>query len=157
MMANFLYRNPRILVLTIVTIVVLGVSSLFVMPRLEDPVLGRRVALVSTVFPGANAQRVGSLVSIPLEERLGGISEIRQVRSNSQWGISNVVIELQDEVYNVESVWTVVRNRLLDAKADLPIWAAADTWTPAPTCAHDPTSAWLSTIVPAPMCAPTLT
>ena len=58
MIANFLYRNPRILLLTIVTIVVAGGSSVIVMPRLEDPVLGRRVALVSTVFPGANAQRV---------------------------------------------------------------------------------------------------
>jgi multidrug efflux pump subunit AcrB len=120
LIANFLYRNPRILVLTIVAIVVSGVSSLFVMPRLEDPVLGRRVALVSTVFPGANAQRVESLVSIPLEERLNGISDIKQVRSNSQSGISNVVIELQDEVYDVESVWTLVRNRLSDAQANLP-------------------------------------
>ncbi len=90
------------------------------MPRLEDPVLGRRVALVSTVFPGANAHRVESLVSIPLEQRLSGITEIKQVRSNSQWGISNVVIELEDEVYDVETVWTVVRNRLSDAKADMP-------------------------------------
>lgn len=120
MIANFLYRNPRILLLTIVTIVVAGGSSVIVMPRLEDPVLGRRVALVSTVFPGANAQRVESLVSIPLEERLSGISEIKQVRSNSQSGISNVVIELQDEVYDVESVWTIVRNRLADAKTSLP-------------------------------------
>lgn len=106
--------------LTIVTIIVSGVSSLFVMPRLEDPVLGRRVALVSTVFPGANARRVESLVSIPLEERLNGISEIKQTRSNSRSGISNVVIELQDEVYDVESVWTVVRNRLSDVQTDLP-------------------------------------
>lgn len=120
MIARFLYHNPRILVLTIATIVVSGVSSLFVMPRLEDPVLGRRVAIVSTVFPGANAARVESLVSIPLEERLNGIAEIKQVRSNSQSGISNIVIELQDNVYDVRPVWSVVRSRLMDAGADLP-------------------------------------
>lgn len=120
MIADFLYKNPRILFLTILVIVMAGLSSLFVMPRLEDPVLGRRVALVSTVFPGANPQRVESLVTIPMEQRLSGISQIKQVRSNSQAGISNIVVELQDQVEDVDSVWALVRNRLADANLDLP-------------------------------------
>ena len=66
MIANYLYRNPRILFLLIVVIVVAGLSSFFVMPRLEDPVLGRRVAVVSTAFPGASAERVEALVTIPV-------------------------------------------------------------------------------------------
>ena len=120
MIAEFLYKNPRLLLLCMIFIVVAGLASLVVMPRLEDPVLGKRVALVSTVFPGANALRVESLVTIPLEQQLGGISQIKQVRSNSQTGISNIVIELQDEVDEVDPVWTLIRDRISDAKSELP-------------------------------------
>ena len=120
MIAEFLYKNPRILVLTIATIVVSGLTSLFVMPRLEDPVLGRRVAVISTVYPGANANQVESLLTIPLEEQLTSIAEIKQVRSTSRTGISNIVLELKDEVSDVETVWSLVRNRLIDAGEKLP-------------------------------------
>lgn len=119
-MADFLQKNPRILLLVIAVIVAAGLSSFFVLPRLEDPVLGRRVGIVSTAFPGASAGKVESLVTAPLEETLQGVAKIKQVRSNSQTGISNIVIELQDEVYDVESVWTFVRNRLADAQSTLP-------------------------------------
>ena len=114
MIAEFLYRNPRILLLTIFVIVVAGLSSLLVMPRLEDPVLGRRVAVISTAFPGADARKVESLVTIPLENTLAGIAEIKQVRSNSRTGISNIIIELADRITDVEAVWSVVRSRLAD-------------------------------------------
>ena len=62
MMARFLFENPRILFLTVCVIVGAGLSSIWVMPRLEDPILGKRVAVISTVFPGADARRVESLV-----------------------------------------------------------------------------------------------
>lgn len=125
MIAAYLFRNPRILLLLVVVIVVAGVSSWFVLPQLEDPVLGRRVGLISTVYPGANAGQVESLVTIPLEESLQGLADVKQVRSNSQSGISNVVVELQGEVYDVDPVWSVVRDRIADAKSRLPAEARA--------------------------------
>ncbi len=120
MIAQFLYRNPRILLLIILVIVVAGLSSFFVIPRLEDPILGKRVAVISTVFPGADARRVESLVTIPLEEQLQGITEIDEVRSNSRAGISNIVLELTDDAQDVDAVWSLVRGRVEDAKARMP-------------------------------------
>lgn len=120
MIAEFLYKNPRILVLTIATIVVAGLSSLFVMPRLEDPVLGKRVAVISTVYPGADVNQVEALLTIPLEEELTSIAGIKQVRSTSRTGMSNIVIELKDEVSDVDPVWSLIRNRLVDAGEKLP-------------------------------------
>lgn len=120
MIARFLFRNPRILMLCVVVIITSGTTSLFVLPRLEDPVLGQRVGLISTVIPGADAERVESLVTIPLESELHGIAEIKQVRSNSLPGISNIVVELDDEVVNVEPVWTLIRDRISNARDQLP-------------------------------------
>jgi len=116
----FLYRNPRLLLLVVAVLAVLGLTSWIVMPRLEDPVLGRRVAVVSTAFPGADAERVESLVTVPLEERLRDIAEIEEIRSTSRMGIANLVLELRDSVSQVEPVWSLIRDRLADADSDLP-------------------------------------
>ena len=120
MIATFLYKNPRILLLLIGTIVVAGLTSLMVMPRLEDPVLGKRVAVVSTVFPGGDARQIETLVTVPIEELLSSIPEIKQVRSNCITSRSNIIVELKDDVNDVESVWTLVRNRISDARESLP-------------------------------------
>ncbi len=120
MIAEFLYKNPRILVLTIATIMIAGVSSFLVMPRLEDPVLGKRVAVVSTVYPGADAQQIESLVAIPIEECLAGFAEIKQVRSNCRTGIVNIVVELKDYVTDVVPVWSSLRNELSELSGELP-------------------------------------
>ncbi len=120
MIAEFLYRNPRILILMIAVIGVAGLSAWFVLPRMEDPVLGKRVAVISTVFPGADTERVETLVTARLEEKLQGLAGIEEVRSTSRSGISNIVIELRDDVTDVDTVWSRVRDRLDDADADLP-------------------------------------
>ena len=105
MMAEFLRRNPRILVLVLGVILVGGLSSALVIPTLEDPVLRNRVGVVSTPFPGADAARVESFVSSRLERRLQNVFEIKRVRSNSRQGISNLIVELRDEVNQVDEVW----------------------------------------------------
>lgn len=119
-MALFLYRNPRILILVLGVISVAGLSSFFLMPRLEDPVLGKRVGVISTVYPGADSNRVESLVTIRIEDRLSGISEIGELRSNSRTGISNIVIRLSDDVDDVDPVWAKIRDQLRDIETDLP-------------------------------------
>lgn len=120
MIAKFLYKNPQILLLVVLFVVVAGVACFLVIPRLEDPVLAKRVAVVSTVFPGADAQRVESQVTIRLEEILREIPELDEIRSNSRAGISNIVIELQDDVEDVDEVWTRVRSKLDDAHRVIP-------------------------------------
>ena len=120
MIAQFLYKNPRILLLLIGVIAIAGFCSFALMPRLEDPVLGKRVGVISTVYPGADAQRVETLVTLPFEEQLQGIGQIKQVRSNSRAGISNIVIKLRDDIDQVELVWSDVRDKIADVESSLP-------------------------------------
>ena len=69
-MWNLFYRNTRLLILTISLIFVWGFSSFQVLPRLEDPTITPRFALITTNFPGASAYRVESLVTQKIEEQL---------------------------------------------------------------------------------------
>ena len=51
-LAHQFYRNGRLLVLTLLLILVWGLSSYWTLPRLEDPELVSRNAVVKTFFPG---------------------------------------------------------------------------------------------------------
>ena len=49
-MFTLFYRNTRLLILTIILICVCGISSYFTLPRLEDPELVSRTAVVKTFW-----------------------------------------------------------------------------------------------------------
>ena len=108
---NFFYRNPRLMLLAICLIVVSGLSSFFILPRMEDPALVSRGAFVNTIFPGAEPSRVEALVSEKIEDALSEIYEIKEVRSTSRESISAIAIELRDEVKQSDPVWSKIRDR----------------------------------------------
>ncbi|MEM7812457.1 MAG: efflux RND transporter permease subunit [Planctomycetota bacterium] len=119
-LSTIYYRNPRLVVLTVALISVAGLSSFQVLPRLEDPLLVSRVALVTTSLPGAPPERVEALVTEPIEDVLTEIEEIKEVESTSSQGTSLVVIELKDEVLDGDPVWSRVRDKLGDVTPSLP-------------------------------------
>ncbi|MEO9592772.1 efflux RND transporter permease subunit [Rhodopirellula bahusiensis] len=118
--AERFFFDRRLLVLILALILVAGLSSLAILPRMEDPVLARRVALVNTSLPGAGAERVEALITEKIEDRLRDIEEIKELRSVSRVGISTVSIELRDEVTETDTVWSRVRSRIEDSLPDLP-------------------------------------
>ncbi len=122
-MYDLFYRNRRLLMLAIALIVVTGLSSIMVLPRLEDPTLKQRAALIHTSFPGASAVRVESLVTEEIEDALKEIEEIRLIRSASRDELSTVTMELEDRVYDVDTVWSRVRDKLNDVTPRLPAGA----------------------------------
>lgn len=124
-MSNLFFRNPRLTALLIELIIVAGGSSWYVMSRVEDPLLTERFALVNTVFPGADAERVEALVTEKLEDELREIEEIKKLRSVSRSGISTLTVELRDDVYDdtADEVWSRVRDQLDDAAIEFPVEA----------------------------------
>ncbi|MEZ6040922.1 MAG: efflux RND transporter permease subunit [Planctomycetaceae bacterium] len=120
------YENPRLTVLAIGLLVVAGLSSFAVLPRMEDPLLTPRAALVLTHLAGADAEQVEALVTDPIEDELREIPEIKELRSESRAGMSTITVELRDDVYGVTApqVWSRVRDRLADAEARLPVHAS---------------------------------
>lgn len=114
------YKDLRLTVLTLLLVVVSGISSLFVLTRREDPMLTPRVAQVSTVFPGADAERVEALVTEKIERKLRDVPEINQMISSSRAGASFITIELKDEVRDPAKIWPRVRGKVEDSISLLP-------------------------------------
>ncbi len=121
-MVKLLYRNFRLLILTILLIIFWGITSYVSLPRLEDPELVSRVALVTTFYPGATAERVEALVTEKIENKIAEIEEVKTYESTSRTGVSIISIELLDRMKSteVDGVWSRVRDRLRDVKPELP-------------------------------------
>jgi multidrug efflux pump subunit AcrB len=116
------YRRGHLLVLSIVILLVAGLSALTTLPRLEDPRIDTRNALIITAYPGASAQRVEALVTDVLEDRLREIYEIKEVKSTSRAGISVITIETQDWVDNSsnDALFSEIRDVISAASANFP-------------------------------------
>ena len=119
-MLNLFYRNRQLLILTLALVVVWGISALLSLPRMEDPQITQRNAQIVTFLPGATPERVESLVTQPLEDKLFELEAIDTLESSSSSGISVIAIELKDSIRDVEPVWAEVRSQIDDAVPDLP-------------------------------------
>jgi len=124
MMAMFLFQNPRLLMLVLFTLIIAGLSAFMVIPRLEDPVITNRDAIILTAFPGASAARVEALVTDKIEQELRTIAEIAEIESTSNVGLSVISIELLETLFEVDPVWSRIRDRLENTANILPAGAA---------------------------------
>ena len=120
-MVKHFYKNTRLLILTVVLLMSWGLLSFQSLPRQEDPELVSRVATIQTAYPGADAERVESLVSEVIESELTEIEEIAILSSDSRVGSSTVTIELSETIIDAEPVWAKVQTELDEATALLPV------------------------------------
>ena len=121
-MLNTLISNIRATILFCALIVVAGLSALQVLPRTEDPEMAARFAEIITVFPGADAERVESLVSEPLERAVRTLAKVKELDSHSSSGISTIVIELEHwlDVDELEDAWSDIQEEVELVTASLP-------------------------------------
>ncbi|MEN8715044.1 MAG: efflux RND transporter permease subunit, partial [Verrucomicrobiales bacterium] len=120
MTGALLFKNPRLLLLLIGVIAVAGLTSYTTLPRMEDPILVQRFGVIRTIFPGADAERVESQISRPLEEDIRKIKGIKEIRTDSMAGLSTVGIELKEDITDVDTVWSRVRDALSETAKRLP-------------------------------------
>mgnify|MGYP001107750072 CR=1 FL=1 len=86
-------KRPVTIAMLTFMIVVLGIISLSklqidLFPEVEVP-----VAVISTQYPGVGSQEIENLVTRPLEEILGSVSDIKGIQSFSSEGQSIIVLE----------------------------------------------------------------
>ncbi|MEM9399776.1 MAG: efflux RND transporter permease subunit [Verrucomicrobiota bacterium] len=120
--STLFFRNRHLLVLSIVVILVGGLSAFENLPRQEDPRIVNRSPLVLTFMPGASTERVETLITEVLEESLDEIAEIKNLESTSRAGASLISIELMDWVEDdqKDEIFSRIRDKLAEAAASLP-------------------------------------
>ncbi len=102
-----------------------GIASFDLLPRMEDPTLTERTAVISTLVPGASVRRVESLVGDKIVQKVQTFDEVKEVQSISRSGFSSVVITLKDEITQVDEIWARLRDDISELKPELPVEAQA--------------------------------
>jgi len=121
--ANYI-SNIRIVFLLTISIVAIGLFSYFNLPQRLNPEIQLPIVIVTAPLPGANPEDIEKLVTIPLENKLRGLSGLDTITSISRDNVSVISMQFVGSVTPDEA-----RN---DAKE------AVDTVTNLPEDALDP-------------------
>jgi len=90
--------NFRLVFLLISLIVTLGTVSFLNIPRRLNPEVKIPIVTVVTVLPGANPKDVESLVTIPIENKIGGVKDLDSMTSSSRESVSTIVLQFKSTV-----------------------------------------------------------
>ena len=98
------FQHSAMTPLLAIILLLLGVFATLVTPREEEPQIDVTMANVFVPFPGATAQDVESLVSIPAEQVLSRMSGVEHVYSVSRPGMSILTVQFEVGVPNQTAV-----------------------------------------------------
>ena len=93
--AEFSVKNPVLVNLLMLAILVVGIMSASRLPLELFPSIKLELVSVTTMFPGASAEDVEKLVTIPIEDEINDISGIKVIRSTSSEGLSSILAEIE--------------------------------------------------------------
>ena len=115
--------DNRVFILTL-TVVGLGAGTLAFdsMSRLEDPEFTIKDALIVTPYPGATAVEVEEEVTDTLELAVQQLSQLMEIESKSDRGLSTVTVTIKDKYdrSSLPQVWDELRRKVNDAQSSLP-------------------------------------
>lgn len=105
-------RNPVLVNLLIFLVFVGGVVSYRQMAKAEYPEVMLEAVMVITVMPGTSPKEIEQLITIPLEEEIAKIDDIKRMESGSAEGMSSIMVEFDVEVDDVFDKLTEVQNQI---------------------------------------------
>ena len=115
-------ENSKLINFLVVILVVGGLLAYGSMPKLEDPAIKVKQAMVVTTYPGASAHQVELEVTDQLEKSIREMSTIDNIQSSSYADLSLITVELLRTVpdENVEQQWDILRRKVANVQSKLP-------------------------------------
>ncbi|MHC4094319.1 MAG: efflux RND transporter permease subunit [Planctomycetota bacterium] len=101
-LSRFSVRNPVLVNLLMLTILVGGVICAFTLVREMFPPTRPEQVLVSTFYPGATPVEVEKGISIKIEEKIKNLEDIDEIRTTIGEGTSTIVVSLHSAVDDVD-------------------------------------------------------
>ncbi|MGD8292592.1 MAG: efflux RND transporter permease subunit [Desulfobacterales bacterium] len=119
----FALNNSRTVVMTILLVIGGGIYAFLNLPKLEDPLITIREAVVAAKYPGMPVEQVERLITRPIEEKIRSMGEVDKIKdSTSKVGECLIHVTIKDEVPSEQlpATWKLLRNRMADVKPELP-------------------------------------
>ena len=124
--SNWALNNRKLITFFILCLSIGGVLSFRQMPKLEDPELKVKQAMVVTTYPGASAHEVELEVTDKIEKSIREMRSISNIESQSMSDLSIITVELQKTLPDsqVEQEWDMLRRKVENASHSLPSGAS---------------------------------
>ncbi len=120
---DFALNNSRTVVVMMLVIFFGGIILFGKIPKLEDPRITIREALVAAKNPGMSVEKIERLITRPIEEKLRSMGEVDDIKDSvSKVGECLMHVTIADEVpaEDLPAVWKLLRNRMSDLAPTLP-------------------------------------
>jgi len=112
-------RRPVLTVVSMLTLVVFGLVSLYLLQTDEFPDVAVPIVVVSTPYPGASPGNVEREIVEPMEEAISGISGVTRVTSSALDGFATILVEF-DFDKDLQEATQEIRDKLNEIRNDLP-------------------------------------
>jgi multidrug efflux pump len=119
----FALNNSRTVIMTILLVIFGGGMAFINLPKLEDPFITIREAVVTASYPGMPVAEVERLITRPIEEKIRSLGEVDKIKnSTSKYGECLIHVTISDDVpaEQLPATWKLLRNRMADVKSELP-------------------------------------
>ena len=116
------FANKKLVYFLLAVLLAGGALAAYDMPKLEDPEIKVKMAMVVATYPGASAHEVEMEVTDPLEKSIRAIGEVDNVSSWSYNDLALIEVELKSTVpdADVEQSWDMLRRKVGDTRTQLP-------------------------------------
>ena len=121
-LTEFFVRRPTLFWSLMAGILIAGVLSFVWMPKLEDPVVAVKQAMVVVPYPGASAHEVELKAVQLLEDELRALPNVKRIRSECHDGSGMITVEFQMTVplTELEQHFDLLRRKVNDSASRLP-------------------------------------
>ncbi|WP_064604866.1 efflux RND transporter permease subunit [Photobacterium sp. J15] len=120
--AHYSIKNKVISWMFVLLMLIGGAVSFSGLGQLEFPEFTIKQALVITPYPGASPEQVEEEVTLPLEDAIQQMQQIKHITSINSAGLSQIEVEMEDryDARELPQIWDELRRKVNDTVADLP-------------------------------------
>ncbi len=119
---EFFMRRPTLFWSLMAGIIVAGIICFIQMPKLEDPAVAVKQAMVVVPYPGASAHEVELDVALKMEDALRTLPDVKKIKTECHDGTAMFTVEflLSVPLDELEQRFDLLRRKVNDLRATLP-------------------------------------
>lgn len=124
--AEYSLKNKKVVFFFLAVLLIGGVYSFFLLPKKEDSPFIIKTAVLITNYPGATPAEVELLITEPIEREVQSMSEVKQVKSESYYGMSKITVDLDPTITpeRMPLKWDELRRKVANIQPRLPAGAS---------------------------------
>ena len=112
-------KNRVSVVVLVIIVIFLGASSYLTLPRENMPDISIPHVFVTTTYKGVSSEDVETSITIKIENKLKGLDRVKNIRSVSYEGLSQIDVEFLPGT-DIDEVMPKVKDKVDQAKSELP-------------------------------------